>query len=183
MVLPLISSSPSSSSRSTRMRNLKNSISTLGVNVNRNNFSSAVSSKASQNGIGVVFNRSNCGYPYFRSYGWGGEIFPTNCGHHLLNCDQESPNCSLWNPASYGWNSSEVATSGNSAGENFTWADIIWYGEYAEGVSCGISSCSDYILRTLQNKRSGTPAEPNHNWRGIELKDYEGPLSAGLRRY
>ena len=81
MVLPLISSSPSSSSRSTRMRNLKNSISTLGVN----RFTSSLPD--------IVYHRSDCSYPNSRAYGNGGDSSDTSCINWINHYVKIFPNC------------------------------------------------------------------------------------------
>ena len=182
MVVPLnSSSSPSPSSRSTRMRNLKNTISTLGVNVNNFSFSSDISSKADRNGWGVVYNRSNCGYPYFRSYAIGGNSNGSACGAHVLSCDDITKNCALdvFYPD---WIATD-SSSKNNKNESFTYADIIWYAEYDAAAHCGPFSCDGPVLRSIQNKRSETPAPNNWNWRGINMFDYKWSISAALRHY
>ena len=173
MVLPLISSSPSSSSRSTRMRNLKNSISTLGVNVNRNNFSSAVSSKAARNGNGAAYHQSNCGYPYFRSYLCGGDCAGFTCDTHLV---YTMPN--------FEFNRS-IFRGDEIAARDFTWADIIWYAEYDSSAERGVSAAS--TRRSIENKKSGTPRSGafnngnDHNWSPDDLFFYQQYLESSTR--
>ena len=108
MVVPLISSpSPSPSSRSTRMRNFKNAISSLGVNLF--NF----------NPPNVIYNSSNCGYPKFRRYLFDGYSYDggSPCMSDFLSepnifsgCEQELTIADLvW----YGELNDLVATSKN----------------------------------------------------------------------
>ena len=106
MVVPLnSSSSPSPSSRSTRMRNFKNAISSLGVNLF--NFSDIVYS----------YNSSDCDYPKFRSYSSDGGSLCMPAQQHFLyepnifsGCEQELTIADLvW----YGELNDLVATSKN----------------------------------------------------------------------
>jgi len=139
-----------------------------------------ISSKADRNGWGVVYNRSDCGYPYFRTYVFGGDSNGSPCDAHVLSCDEFTKNCAftVFYP-------DQIATDSNSKKESFTFAYIIWYAEYNDSAKCGPFSCDAPVLRSIQNKRSGTPAPADNswNWRGINIMDYRWQISAALRNY
>ena len=70
--------------RSSRMRDINAKTSNLSLGNNLSvNFNSELSSKAARNGIGFVYHRSDCGYPYYRVYGFGGEARGLRCELHL----------------------------------------------------------------------------------------------------
>ena len=148
VVVPLISST-SSSSRSTRMRNLKNAISTLGVN----NFSSDISSKADQNGTGIVYHSSDCGYPNVRNYGWGGEL-RYYCNNHLLG-DTTS---------FFGRYTSDKVIF-PACEQGLSAADIIWYGNQNY-------NDPNFIIDTVRNKMSNTKGI-NWNWNEGDLSEFK----------
>ena len=64
--------------------NAKTSNLSLGNNLSVN-FNSELSSKAVRSGDGIVYNPSNCGFPYVRWYGFGGDGPGQPCGFHGLN--------------------------------------------------------------------------------------------------
>ena len=146
MVLPLISSSPSSSSRSTRMRNLKNSISTLGVN----HFSSGISSKAAQNGINLVYHRSDCGYPNVRQYCCGGNGPGSACDNHLREVDAKRvADKAIFPECEYG----------------LSFSDIIWFGNQNY-------SDPNFIIDTFRNKMSNTVGI-DYNWSEASFGEFK----------
>jgi hypothetical protein len=144
VVVPLISST-SSSSRSTRMRNLKNAISTLGVN--QFSFSSNISSKAARNGNGAVFHRSDCNYPEFRGYRDGG-----NESGLFFYCSYSRSEAFL----KFYNLSDKVIFSGCE--QQLTVADIIWYGELNDPVA------------TSKNKIAGN-TQVDWNWSMQNIQD------------
>ena len=142
VVVPLISST-SSSSRSTRMRNLKNAISTLGVN--HFSFSSDISSKAG--GIDVVFNSSDCIYPEFRWYRDGGYGSPcANRFSYFLNLFFKA--------------SQQLVIIFSGCEQELTVEDIIWYGELNDPVAtsknkiAGIRQRVDWSIPTIMDMRT-----------------------------
>ena len=68
--------------RSSRMRDINAKISNLSLGNNLSNFNSEISSKASRNGFGIVYNKSDCGYADLnvRWYGVGGDGPGSACG-------------------------------------------------------------------------------------------------------
>ena len=111
---PLLSYSKSLKTRSSRMRdiNAKTSNLSLGNNISVN-FNSELSSKAARNGIGFVYHRSDCGYPYYRAYGFGGEARGLSCWLHLAGgsyndmYDPCSRSAIIWSE-DYNWTEKEV---------------------------------------------------------------------------
>ena len=150
MVLPLISSSPSSSSRSTRMRNLKNSISTLGVN-HFNLGSSGISSKAYKNGNGIVYHRSDCFYPNVRAYGNGGDCWGGECS------TQPFPGrCDKFFGMLYFEPGKSIFPNCNQALSSL---DIIWFGVINDPVA------------TSKNKIAGITRRYDWNWSADNIND------------
>jgi hypothetical protein len=133
------------------MRNLKNAISTLGVN--QFSFSSNISSKAARNGTGIVFHRSNCGYPNVRLYFWGGEWYQS-CGSHLLGDTHY-----FFGRYTSDKNIFPACEQGLSA------ADIIWFGNknYDD---------PNFIIDTVRNKMSNT-AGIDWNWSEDDLARFK----------
>jgi hypothetical protein len=166
VVVPLISST-SSSSRSTRMRNLKNAISTLGVN--QFSFSSNISSKAAQNGSGFfanVFNISDCDYPEFRDYRDGG-----NESGLFFYCRYSRSEAFLKYYNIYGL-SDKVIFSGCE--QQLTLSDIIWYGELNDPVA------------TSKNKIAGNTQGRNWNWsiqNIMDMRTISEKTNNGINKY
>jgi len=150
VVVPLISST-SSSSRSTRMRNLKNAISTLGVN--HFSFSSDISSKADQNGLGVVYHRSNCGYPNVRKYLCGGNC-GLYCNNHLLGAT-----------ASFAGRYTSDKVIFPACEQGLSAADIIWFGNQNY-------NDPNFIIDTVRNKMSNTKGI-DWNWNEGDLAEFK----------
>ena len=68
--------------RSSRMRDINAKISNLSLGNNLSNFNSEISSKASRNGFGIVYNKSDCGYLNVRWYGFGGDGSGSTCENY-----------------------------------------------------------------------------------------------------
>ena len=150
VVVPLnSSSSPSPSSRSTRMRNLKNAISTLGVN--HFSFSSDISSKAAKNGDRIVYHRSDCGYPKFRWYRDGGDREGSFCESNPYISRLRAP---MTDKVIF-----PACEQGLSA------ADIIWFGNrnYDD---------PNFIIDTVRNKMSNTSVL-NFDWDEGDLSEFK----------
>ena len=86
-------------SRSRKMRNIRNSSSSLQTTVFKPN--------AEKNGDGIVYHRSDCSYPGHRMYGAGGDWPGSVCGY---------------------WQDASFPIGANCPWGPFTRADIIWYG-------------------------------------------------------
>ena len=104
------SSSKSLKTRSSRMRNVNAKTSNLSLGTSLggiSTFSSELSSKAGQNGIGIVYNRSDCSYPHVSSYAFGGPswVRGSYCDAGWVNQDP-------------GWTITQFMSD----------ADIIWFG-------------------------------------------------------
>ena len=148
MVLPLISSSPSSSSRSSRMRNLKKSISTLGVNI-----SSKAEDRTGWNVGAVVFHRAECGYPNVSKYLAGGRVY-VGCDIHLIT-DLEADGGSLTTRRT----TDKVVFRECERGMSF--ADLIWYGEL------------DYNIETAYRNKIAGKVGADFNWTSNELSEFK----------
>ena len=156
VVVPLISST-SSSSRSTRMRNLKNAISTLGVN--HFSFSSDISSKADRNGWEVVYNRSDCAYPNVRKY-WRGMMF--RCNNHPLGIN---PMGILDTTSSFAGRYTSDKVIFPACEQGLSAADIIWFGNKN-------FNDPNFIIDTVRNKMSNTKGI-DWNWNEYELSKFK----------
>ena len=89
-----------SRSRSSKMRNT-NAITNSSSSV------TSIETRADRNGGGLVYHRSDCGYPRHRVYGNGGRWDGSKCGY--------------WKDALIPYVYKDIS---------FTEADVIWYGEY-----------------------------------------------------
>ena len=66
--------------RSSRMRNVNAKTSNLSLGSTTTvSINSELTSKAARNGDGIVYNKSDCGYPNVRMYGCGGDCMPLTC--------------------------------------------------------------------------------------------------------
>ena len=156
VVVPLnSSSSPSPSSRSTRMRNLKNAISTLGVNQLSYISSDSRSSEAVINGVGMVYHRSDCGYPNVKAYFFGGKLGPLFCENYPLSDDY----------ASFAGRYTSDKVIFPACEQGLSAADIIWFGNknYND---------PNFIIDTIRNKMSNTKGI-NWNWTVRELSEFK----------
>jgi hypothetical protein len=87
--------------RSSRMRDINAKTSNLSLGNNLSvNFNSELSSKAGQNGWGVVYNRSDCGYSRVRWYGFGGDGPGQNCARWDLTPHQRDV---IWSNGDVNW--------------------------------------------------------------------------------
>lgn len=85
-------------SRSVRIKELSK-----GVSFNLSSINTNAILRAPRNGYGIVYHRSDCGYPNVRSYSWGGDGSGSVCGY---------------------W----VSTLKNKC--DYSDADIVWYGNW-----------------------------------------------------
>ena len=100
---------------------------------------------ASQNGIGLVYHRSDCGYPRHRVYGNGGDWSGSFCGDWVYDGLERS-----------------------ICGVNYKLADIIWYGD--KYISKGDSGWSTSIRNTYNNiKNQNEDGGGRHNWTPKEI--------------
>jgi hypothetical protein len=105
-------------SRSSRMRNVNaktSNLISLGKNISIN-LNNELSSKAANNGDGIVWHRSDCGYPRVRSYGAGGRWAGLPCGYWVDSTTTYGIECKWDDPLCEGWE------------YRMTYADIVWYG-------------------------------------------------------
>jgi hypothetical protein len=87
-------------SRSRKMRNIRNSSSSLQTTV--------IQANAAKNGIGVVYHRSDCSYPGTSFYINGGDANGSVCGYWQDALIPHTYDCPY----------------------TFTRADVVWYGVY-----------------------------------------------------
>jgi len=86
--------------RSSRMRDINAKTSNLSLGNNLSNFNSELSSKASRNGIGIVYNKSDCGYSRVRWYGCGGDCAGSACDYWSLTIQQRQI---IWSNGNVNW--------------------------------------------------------------------------------
>jgi hypothetical protein len=92
-----------SKSRSSKMRNT-NAITNSSSSV------TSIETRADQNGGGIVYHRSDCGYPRHRFYGNGGDWAGSACGYWIPFVPPSGTLCGVYYPHLY--------------------ADVVWYGDY-----------------------------------------------------
>ena len=110
-----------SRSRSSKMRNT-NAITNSSSSV------TSIETRADRNGGGIVYHRSNCGYPRHRFYGNGGDWDGSACGNWVPLIPYVYKDIS------------------------FTEADVIWYGEYNNESRVSLLKQS---YESLKNKTGG----------------------------
>ena len=132
--------------RSSRMRNVNAKTSNLSLaTMSSVNFNSELSSKADNNGDGIVYHRSDCGYPNVRFYGAGGRWGGSGCGYWLSHVQ-------VW--------SKEVKVGDITEDVQYSQLDVIWYGD-AEKYS---------LVKTAKNKYYGILGS-DHNWTFDEIRN------------
>ena len=132
-----------SRSRSSKMRNT-NAITNSSSSV------TSIETRADRNGGGLVYHRSDCGYPRNRVYGYGGNWPGSLCGDWIPIPPSEYF-CGVYYPHFY--------------------ADVVWYGE---GALSERVNADDYnSLRNTYNniKNKNEDGGGKHNWTDIELKN------------
>ena len=92
-----------SRSRSSKMRNT-NAITNSSSSV------TSIETRADRNGGGIVYHRSDCGYPRNRAYGGGGDWAGNACGDWIPIFPPSGTFCGVDYPHFY--------------------ADVVWYGDY-----------------------------------------------------
>ena len=131
--------------RSSRMRNVNSKTSNLSLaRTTTVTFNSELSSKADDNGDGLVYHRSDCGYPNVRFYGAGGRWRGSICGR-WLDHDQSS----WW--GNWGDRFEDRVY--------FSPLDVVWYGD----------AVNFSIKQTVVNKHYGILGS-DHNWRPDEIQ-------------
>jgi hypothetical protein len=114
-----------------------------------------------RNGHGLVYRRSDCGYPNVRVYGCGGTCGGSTCGK--------------WLSSSYA-----KARYGKYGVENFNQLDVVWYadgppGIYNENGEVFYQSAKKKINILLVNKWNDYPRgenpPPQRNWRFDEIQN------------
>ena len=125
-------------SRSSKMRN---------TNAMTNSSSSLtnIETRADKNGDGLVYHRSDCGYPRVRVYGGGGDWSGSYCGY--------------WQDALIPYNYIPLYSG---EGITFTRADVVWFGVYNN--DSGLSMLTQ-SYENLKNKNGGG----GHNWTDDEI--------------
>jgi hypothetical protein len=127
-----------SRSRSSKMRNT-NAITNSSSSV------TSIETRADRNGGGIVYHRSDCGYPRHRFYGNGGDWAGSACGE--------------WIPEIGG-----VVVNRIICGVDYRlsplFADVVWYGDY------------DSVRNTYNNiKNKNEDGGGKHNWTVGEVTD------------
>ena len=131
-------------SRSSKMRNT-NAI------TNSSSLQTNIETRADKNGDGLVYHRSDCGYPRHRVYGAGGDWAGSLCGY--------------WFPD---------GITRSVCGVNYTMADIIWYGEYVSQTDSGWSTS---IINTYNNiKTKNEDGGGGHNWTFGEIDNVDNKI-------
>ena len=126
-----------SRSRSSKMRNT-NAITNSSSSV------TSIETRADRNGGGIVYHRSNCGYPRHRFYGNGGDWDGSACGY--------------WIP---------FVPRGTLCGEGYPnlYADVVWYGDKYISKDWFTSIRNTYNNIKNQNEDGGG----RHNWTADEI--------------
>jgi hypothetical protein len=90
---------------------------------------------APNNGIGIVYNRSNCGATNVRSYAFGGRASGGNCGDWMLNDIARKivwyanpPNEYIVNKNEYNWNINEIDES--------NWPKVFKWNGWCDNIYC-----------------------------------------------
>ena len=139
--------------RSSRMRNVNAKTSNLSlastISINLNN---ELSSKAANNGFGIVYHRSDCNYPQVNSYGAGGRFGGVGCGYWVSTIKDKS--------FSYYESNGEYISVSTSD------ADLVWYG-MPDSQTPGIFGVP-ITARNVAYKIIG----PDYNWNIDELNKY-----------
>lgn len=144
-------------SRSSKMRNININTQSLNLgtsDISSFNFSSQPSSKAGNNGWGIVFHRSDCKYPTVNSYGAGGRWSGAGCGYWLSTQKRKSFRFTDSN-GEY----KSVSTSD---------ADLVWYGMPVGQQPPGTLP-TEITARNVYYGIKGA----DHNWNIDELNKYE----------
>ena len=129
-----------SRSRSSKMRNT-NAI------TNSSSLQTNIETRADKNGDGLVYHRSDCGYPRHRVYGAGGDWAGSLCGN--------------WIPD---------GLTRSLCGVNYKSADIIWYGDkYASRDDSRWSTSIRNTYNNIKNQNGGG----QHNWTSDEIDNVE----------
>ena len=146
------------SNRSSRMRNVNSKISDLSLGSTTTvNFNSELSSKADNNGGGIVYHRSDCSYPQVNIYGAGGRWNGLGCGYWLSHAQIWSTEI---NVGGVGDKSDDGGYQPTMQDVSYSQLDVIWYGD-AEKFS---------LNKTAKNKYYGTLGS-DHNWTFDEIRN------------
>ena len=134
--------------RSSRMRNVNAKTSNLSLASTISvNFNSELSSKADNNGDGIVYHRSDCGYPNVRSYGAGGRWGGSGCDRWVSTERNSGSFEGYFEP------------SGKYITVNISKADLVWYGIYRN---------IEATARNVNYKIIGS----DHNWSIPDLDNF-----------
>ena len=126
-----------SRSRSSKMRNT-NAITNSSSSV------TSIETRADRNGGGIVYHRSDCGYPRNRFYGNGGDWDGSVCGNWIpIDPFIDRTLCGVDYPNLY--------------------ADVVWYGDY-DSVRINDSATNTY--NNIKNEDGGG----EHNWTSDEIQ-------------
>ena len=126
-----------SRSRSSKMRNT-NAITNSSSSV------TSIETRADRNGGGIVYHRSNCGYPRHRFYGNGGDWDGSTCGNWVGFVPRTICGYKIYDH------------------------DVIWYGD--KYISKDDSRWSTSIRNTYNNiKNQNEDGGGRHNWTADEI--------------
>ena len=103
----------------------------------------------------IVYNRSDCSYPYVKSYGCGGGCLESSCRNHIFP--------DAWLSGQY--TTTQAVFPGCKGG--LTFADIIWYG----GEFKNILSTSSNKVDSIDNREY--KARNDYNWTQKDLFDFK----------